>query len=383
MKKYLLFTFLYLFIFSAESFCQFKIQDVSQYRQSLNSKNFEVNKIKKTLFIGATDLTKYLPIGFSKKGNVDYTDYLQRGINQNKKVILPNFPILINFKGLVLKSNSSILFQENSKLILKSNSEQLYGLLYVENIKNVNIYFAHLVGDRFSHQSDKGEWGMGVFIRSSENIKIHKPIITDMWGDGIYIGKLGSKSSKNITITGAFINKSRRNGISIISAENVDINNSFIANTHGTSPEFGIDIEPNSHDEILSNIYLNNNITFNNVGGLLFALDKLVSPNVINNKVDIHINDHTDNKSIKGVEFYMNRYKNNSSEKLTGVVNINNMIIKNSKQPVINNKGYRVQTNLNFKNLNIDGQNVTQNLIDGFKKSFNNGVHSNIKNIKN
>ncbi len=52
--------------------------------------------VKNQYFAKAKDLTGYLPQGYSKNGDTDYTSYIQQGINENSAIIMPDFPILIN-----------------------------------------------------------------------------------------------------------------------------------------------------------------------------------------------------------------------------------------------------------------------------------------------
>src|SRR5690606_12983874 len=64
----------------------------------------------------AYDLTRSLPKGYVKDGTVDYTKYLQNGINNNKNVLFPDLPLLINKTGLTLKSGTTIVFPDKSRL---------------------------------------------------------------------------------------------------------------------------------------------------------------------------------------------------------------------------------------------------------------------------
>src|SRR5690606_7605443 len=124
---------------------------------------------------GQTVLTKYLPTNYVKDGTVDYTKYIQKGIDENQKVVLPDFPILINKNGLFLRSNQTIDFQKNSLLRMQPNGEERYGLLNLENVRNVIINNPALEGDKYKHLGKKGEWGMGINVLSSVNIKIQNP----------------------------------------------------------------------------------------------------------------------------------------------------------------------------------------------------------------
>src|ERR1035437_4931516 len=64
------------------------------------------------IFKNAIDLTKYLPADFVKDASIDYTEYIQKGLDENKMVLMPNFALLINEKGINIKSGSRIIFQK-------------------------------------------------------------------------------------------------------------------------------------------------------------------------------------------------------------------------------------------------------------------------------
>ena len=350
---------------------QFKYRKVDSSIVSKIDKKSDYKTIKNKYFTNAKDLTCYLPVNFSKKGDVDYTNFLQNGIDLNSTIILPDFPILINFSGLKLKSNSSVLFQKNLKLILKPNSEELYGLLYIENVENVKVYFANLIGDREYHIGDKGEWGMGIFIRSSKNIKIYNPTISSMWGDGIYIGNLNGPS-ENIEINSAIIDKSRRNGISIISGIKIEVKNSVMSNTYGAIPEYGIDIEPNNADEVLKDIILSNNITYNNFkGGVLFALDNLQGGD--SEEINIAVSNHIDYYSEKGIEFHIDRGYQKYTNPIKGIISINGASLFNNKSAVVNNESKPAQIKLNLVNIKNNNILLNDRILNNFVEKFKKG----------
>ena len=64
-----------------------------------------------------------------------------------------------------------------------------------------------------------------------------------------------------------------RQGISVISARNLLIENNVFKNTGGTPPGAGIDLEPNRPDEKLVNVIIRNNIFDNNVLGMHMYLN--------------------------------------------------------------------------------------------------------------
>jgi hypothetical protein len=205
---------------------------------------------------------------------------------------MPNFPILINDKGLEIKSNRNILFNRGSIIYLKPSSKPNYEIIRIHSKKNVKIFSAKVVGDRTKHLNKKGEWGMGISIISSSNVKVINANIRDCWGDGIYLGESNGIASHNITISNGIIDNNRRNGISVISADGLYISNIILSNTNGTNPQAGIDLEPNRNDNKLININMKNIYTFNNFHqGVFFCLNNL---NGGNNNTSIRLENHID-----------------------------------------------------------------------------------------
>ncbi|MDO5665375.1 MAG: right-handed parallel beta-helix repeat-containing protein [Bacteroidia bacterium] len=242
----------------------------------------------------AVDITRYLPQNYRQDGTVDYTSYIQKGLDENRYVKMPNFPILINENGLKIKSNSEIYFQRKSKLIMAPNHRDAYAMLWLVNVRNVKIHSPHLIGDRFSHKGAKGEWGMGIHITQSDDIYISNAIISNCWGDGIYIGG-GTTPCVRVKIEKAKIGNSRRNGISITNGKSITISNSVITNTNGTPPMAAIDIEPNKPSNVIDDINIKDVETKNNKKyGVLIELNPLIQAS---NKVKITIDGHKDSGS--------------------------------------------------------------------------------------
>ncbi|MFU0502950.1 right-handed parallel beta-helix repeat-containing protein, partial [Acinetobacter baumannii] len=100
-----------------------------------------------------------------------------------------------------------------------------------------------LIGDKYSHLNKYGEWGMGIDIRDSQNIRISNMKISKMWGDAIYLGNNNNFSNSDIVLSNIIMNDNRRQGVSVITAKNLNANNLTIKNTSGTGPASGIAIE--------------------------------------------------------------------------------------------------------------------------------------------
>ncbi|MEN5380488.1 hypothetical protein [Sphingobacterium kitahiroshimense] len=272
---------------------------------------------------------KSLPKKYRTDGTQDYTSNIQSAINKHDVILLPNFPILISDTGLKLRSNQVLLFQPNSLLKLKPTAKNSYNILSLNNISNVKIYFANIEGDKYSHLAKDGQWGFGISIKSSRNINIYSPYIKRTWGDGIYIGQLNNVPSENIFVYNAVIDDVRRNGISITSGRSIDIVNCYIANTHGNSPESGLDIEPNSINDAIENVNIKNLSTYNNKwAGLLFVFEQFKSNK--GKSVSINVDGHTDDGSKNAVAFH--GYKNTQYNNLSGAINLANTNYRNNSQ---------------------------------------------------
>jgi len=190
-------------------------------------------------------------------------------------VKLPAGTYLVNaLNGLKLKSNVDFCLGKDTVLRAIPNNSTHYAIVKAWGVQNVLFDGGTVEGERDQHTiSDAGhpgEWGMGIDIRESSMVRISNVTIRNAWGDGIYIGRtLGvNGTNKNIVIENVVCDNNRRQGISLITGENVLIENSILENTHGTPPQFGIDLQPDDTSlEMLKNIVIRNLTTINNTGG--------------------------------------------------------------------------------------------------------------------
>ena len=161
--------------------------------------------------------------------------------------------------SIVIYSNTTVNL--NGNIILNPNDLTNYNIVTVRQRNNIIIQGGgSIVGDVVTHTGTTGEWGMGISIYDGNNITIKDVSVKNCWGDGIYIGQVEATTtsySSNILIDNVTIDSNRRQGISIISVENLTIRNSRIINTGAikfTSPGAGIDIEPNIANAMVRNI---------------------------------------------------------------------------------------------------------------------------------
>lgn len=344
----------------------YKNIDYQKNLQKIEAKKTFAQQTKKIV-----DITSFLPKGFVKNGSVDYTEALQKAFDIHTNILMPNFPILINEEGLKVRSNTTILFNEKSQLIMKSNNREKYAALLLETIENVKIINPNLKGDKLSHKDTKGEWGMGISILSSKNITIINPYITEFWGDGIYVGRSSLVSSENIKVKGGIIDNNRRNGISIITGKNIEINSTYISNTSGTEPMAGIDIEPNNNEDILEGVFLRNITTHNNAEkGIAIIPLHFIGKREKN--VDILVENHKDNYSKRGMILGGLKSSYPSDIKpLKGMVEIKNVEWANNEIPVAYGSSFAWAPQYKIENIKIiKNKKIDKNQVDELRKEF-------------
>lgn len=217
--------------------------------------------------------------------------------------------------GLIIRDNSELKFTRQGKLKLISENKELYSILLARGVDNYKVYNPHLVGDRLNSAAKSGEWGYGLTIYESSNGYIEKPIVEDVWGDGIYIGKAwGTHSNEvptNITVIEPFIDGARRNGLTLSAGENVQIIRPLIKKVgdsdgvEGTWPKVCIDIEPETAEGNPPARILNSVIDSPTCEDSYAGLSVSVFPNDI--EVSLHIKGLTTFNNLKaaGVSFYL------------------------------------------------------------------------------
>ena len=175
--------------------------------------------------------------------------------------------------GCVLDVSSNSKVYLNSTISIEGNDLVSYKIIRIVNRENVQIKGGTIVGDVGLHKYVDGstsQWGHGVLIQNSKRVRIENTIVMKCIGDGFTItGGSGqhtgdmSQASSDVVLNHVTAKFNRRQGLSIIHAENVVVKNSVFSDT-GTiefqSPSAGIDIEPNiePHNQTTRNIKIIN-----------------------------------------------------------------------------------------------------------------------------
>lgn len=192
-------------------------------------------------------------------------------LNPNcKQKLTVNGVYELTTKSSILRLVSNTILILNGTLHAAGNLTE-YAILHLKNCDNVIIKGkGNIIGDVETNPSQLGASGHGIVIYNSHKVQIEGISIKKCWGDGIYFAgdPAGRQPSSNIYIHNVTLDSNRRQGISIIHANDVHIENNKIINTgriRGSDPQSAIDIEPNYVTQSLTGIYIKNNIIEGNV----------------------------------------------------------------------------------------------------------------------
>ena len=261
------FSTLYLSLARAENIIGDNNENPEAVRKVLGGKQFEANAAW---------------WGFDE---TDATDALQSAINSGaKKVVVPNMGKDWIVKPIQLKGKQEILFEDGVVVTAKKGEFKGKGdcLFKAFNCSNITLkgYGAVLRMQKKDYMSEsyvKAEWRMVMAFYGCSNITVSGLTLKDSGGDGIYLGVTSEQRyCRDIHIRDVVCDNNYRQGISVISAENLLIENCSLKNTRGTPPAAGIDLEPNHHDERLKNCVIRNCTMEQNEGpGILVYLRPL------------------------------------------------------------------------------------------------------------
>lgn len=324
---------------------------------TINNKYFGISSNGKN----ADSTTKGIneAIDYASRNNIEYIRF-EKGIYAIWGITTTN----MEEAGIILKSNLHIDFN-NSIIKQEVNDSIAYISVSIQDCNNVEISNGVIVGDRKEHEfveDSTSQWGHGVCIKDSNNITLNNLEIYDAIGDGIYItgNYINDKNStNNINIKNCNIHDNRRQGISVISGNNIQIYNNEIYNIGGTPPHTGIDLESNGRWQRISNIAIENNKMYNLKSNRAISINAYVdNVNISNNEIHggiygQYIEDYvsiTGNIMMDGsifIEYKEQNFINNLMIKENELNNIT-ITIEGSKQAEIDNNVIKGNKNIQF-----------------------------------
>jgi hypothetical protein len=178
---------------------------------------------------------------------------------------------------------------------------------------------------------DSGQWRHVLAVTSSSDVVIEGITLAGAGGDGIYLGRSNAPGlasmSESVTIRNVRCVDNYRNGLSVISANKLLIDGCAFVDTLGHAPQAGIDFEPNSPDEQLTEVCVRNCVVEGNASYQIVvsvhALDGTSTP------LDVAF----DNVRLGGgqtVELPTFLYNGPANGQLTGVVSVRDSLIESA-----------------------------------------------------
>jgi polygalacturonase len=208
--------------------------------------------------------------GAAGNGSRDDTASIQAAINSlpssGGTVVIPAGTYMIDAsKSINTRSNMLLKLEPGAILKAKTNGLSRYYIIRISSDSNVEIAGGQLVGDRDTHRFGSGthEWGHGISIgASASRITIRDLRVSKCTGDGVCIGG----HATDVVIANIISTNNRRQGLSLTQCSNIRVYDSEFSYTKGTSPECGIDIEPDEggtcNSVLIQNCRLNNNAKY-------------------------------------------------------------------------------------------------------------------------
>jgi len=205
----------------------------------------------------------------------DSTEFLQAAIDSGAaQVVVPYAGAPWIVRPIKLRSNLELVFEPGVVVLAKPGEFKGKGdsLFSVSDASNISIrgYGATLRMRKADYQSeayDKAEWRMTLDFTGCTNVKVEGVRLESSGGDGIYIGCTKNQPyCRDVVIRDVVCHDHHRQGISVIGASNLLIENCVMSGTSGTAPEAGIDLEPNGSEERLENCVIRNCIFEDNAG---------------------------------------------------------------------------------------------------------------------
>ncbi|MBR4662603.1 MAG: right-handed parallel beta-helix repeat-containing protein, partial [Lentisphaeria bacterium] len=217
----------------------------------------------------------------------DATECLQKAIDSGeKKLLVDNVGKDWIIRPVFLRSGVELIFADGVTVralpgAFKNKRDCLFALYGVTNVTLRGEGKAVLKMNKKDYQDSsryaRSEWRHAISLRGAERIKIQNLTLQSSGGDGIYVGA-GKKlpGCRDIELDSVICEDHHRQGMSVISAENLLAKNCKFNTTRGTAPQSGIDFEPNNAKEwVVNNVFENCEFCSNASRGVDIAIFNL------------------------------------------------------------------------------------------------------------
>ncbi|MBO4349451.1 MAG: right-handed parallel beta-helix repeat-containing protein [Proteobacteria bacterium] len=211
-------------------------------------------------------------------------EYKEAGYN---RIVIPSGHYPLTDQGIAPGSNVAIIMGPDVTFQMVPTNRGDCGLITLKGQENVYIEGGNLIGERYEHIDEKYNYecgGMQFF--NSGHIFVNGVKIKSVHGDGIlildYTPTEEETIAKDIIIANSEIDDAYRNGIAVVGMDGIRISHNHIHHTNGSSPEFGIDFEPNGRSRKIFRAIVDNNTFNDNVAGdlIIYGQQTFVEHNI-------------------------------------------------------------------------------------------------------
>lgn len=203
-------------------------------------------------------------VGIIGDGITDFTDQINELFIQNsgETIFFPNGIYLINTDEMGIKPRSGTTILLSAGTVLKALPATIknYSILNIAEVEDVSASGGSIVGERERHLGLKnGYYGGGIKIWLSRNTHIHDMAISQVCGDGIFVGSNGpaGEITGPTTIERVISYGNVRAGLSVTYVTGLYVRDSSFLGSYGAFSEGlqriysgGISIEPDPIDGI-------------------------------------------------------------------------------------------------------------------------------------
>jgi len=149
-----------------------------------------------------------------------------------------------------------------------ANDGHIFRLVKVENVTIKNVNF-----DGQATHTEATDQRHNVSLAGVRNVRIERIRSSNAMGDGLYIGDHLSGPSVKVSLRDSDFDNNHRQGMSVTCVSGLTVTNCSFRNTAGTSPQAGVDIEPNTDASTIAGLVFRGcNFTRNAGGGLVISL---------------------------------------------------------------------------------------------------------------
>ena len=218
---------------------------------------------------------------------VDSTAALQAAIDSGaRRVTFPYVGRPWIVRPIRLRSHLELVLEPGVMLLAKKGEFRGGGdsLLSAFGMEDLTIrgYGAVLRMRKEDYQHapySRAEWRMGIGLYDCRRVRIEGLRIESTGGDGIMLGSgTNHRPCEDVVIRDCVCHDNHRQGISVVNARRILLENCVFSGTSGTPPEAGIDLEPDLPEEQLSECVVRHCRFENNAGhAILVYLNRMSS----------------------------------------------------------------------------------------------------------